>query len=286
MGISLNRSTYSNNRFWFCQILETHNQAIFCFFLLACAGKMPVQRPPWRHGPPRWIWDFGLLVGKGAAEKGVVVTGAETNHPVFWLVYSHHATHGFATGRHFRSAQIAKGCWSLHNSQSHIVTPLGCLPCAENLIFDTLRPHSWASVHKPPPSGKLSLKTCLDSLDMALRWGLILVCNCWQPWWNRQAEVVGCGCFQCWGMEPDVFFFPALTPALFLTWGSATRVHFHEKNTRHLDTTVLTLRQFVKGHDRSLCPVGCFLGHPWGDSSHGRSRSLDAEDCIMHSISC
>ena len=31
------------------------------------------------------------------------------------------------------------------------------------------RPHSWASVHKPPPSGKLSLKTCLDSLDMALR---------------------------------------------------------------------------------------------------------------------
>ena len=69
-----------------------------------------MQKPPWRHGP-RWIWDFGLLVEKGAAEKGVVVTGAETNHPVWsWLVYSHHATHGFATGRHFRSAQIAKKC--------------------------------------------------------------------------------------------------------------------------------------------------------------------------------
>lgn len=38
------------------------------------------------------------------------------------------------------------------------------------------RPHSWAAIKKPPPGGKLAMKSCLDALDLALRRSSALDC--------------------------------------------------------------------------------------------------------------
>ena len=68
--------------------------------------------------------------------------------------------------------------------------------------FDPSRPHSWASVRKPLPSGKLLLETCLKALDMAVRHWAYRHLDAWHrvslsrrfSWVScAQAEVVGCG---------------------------------------------------------------------------------------------
>lgn len=101
------------------------------------------------------------------------------------------------------------------------------------------RQHSWANVHKPPPSGKLSLTTCLTALDLALRHKWLDVegfdakatsdlCAKWDAAWVIPGEVLLLADPMTTVLDPD----PATASHLvgptepnFADWFKSSKVH-------------------------------------------------------------